>query len=204
MPMLFRFSVTSALWLLLCSFAVGALAAPSVSVTNILRLQPGWVRVYLQALDAPLNPQFGAFPTCASPTSPSSITATVNNGANLAIDFKVDPTWLADNGLHATQCRHDWRRPVGERDRECRHRDGSAAVASHAGQHAGGAERNSGVARAVDRLRRLSAADCRDRDGRQPHRLRRGRAAARAQQRRHRRRARRCDICQRERVESDL
>ena len=107
MPMLFRFSVTSALWLLLCSFAVGALAAPSVSVTNILRLQPGWVRVYLQALDPPLNPQFGAFPSCASPTSPNSITAMVNNGANLAIDLKIDPTWLADNGLpapcHVTQ-----------------------------------------------------------------------------------------------------
>jgi hypothetical protein len=101
MPMLFRFSVTTALWLLLCSFGAGALAAPSVSITNILRLQPGWLRVYLQAFDPPLNPQFGAFPTCASPTSPSSITATVSNGANVAIDLKVDPTWLADNGLPA-------------------------------------------------------------------------------------------------------
>jgi hypothetical protein len=102
-----RFLFIATLSLFFCSCAAGAIAAPSVTISGILRLQPGWVRVYLQASDPPINPQFQAFPTCAPPTSASSITTSVSNGANLAIDLKVAPNWLADNGLpapcHVTQ-----------------------------------------------------------------------------------------------------
>ena len=93
--------------ILICGDPAGAIAAPSISISNILRLQPGWVRVYLQVGDPPINPQFLAVPTCTSPTSASSVAASVNNGATVAIDLKVDPIWLADNGLpapcHVTQ-----------------------------------------------------------------------------------------------------
>jgi hypothetical protein len=84
-----------------------ATAAPGVKISSMLRLQPGWVRVYLQATDPPANAQYQLFPVCDSTAAANSIITTISNGTNLAFDIKDNPTWLADNGLptpcHITQ-----------------------------------------------------------------------------------------------------
>jgi len=62
-------------------------------------MQPGWVRVYLEATDPPTNPQYGLAATCDTPSAINSITIAKSGASSLSFDIKVDPSWLADNGL---------------------------------------------------------------------------------------------------------
>jgi len=100
-PPLRRLVSLVGLSILICGGPAGAIAAPSISISSIVRLQPGWVRVYLQVGDPPINAQFKASAVCAAPTSASSIITGPSNGNSPAVDIKVDPNWLANNGLPA-------------------------------------------------------------------------------------------------------
>jgi hypothetical protein len=74
---------------------------PSIRIANVQRLQPGWVRVYLSAANAPAGATYQFSQVCAAPTNPSSIVTTQSNGANLAFDIQVNAAWLAENSLPA-------------------------------------------------------------------------------------------------------
>ncbi|MGA3401326.1 MAG: hypothetical protein ABSC95_19100 [Acetobacteraceae bacterium] len=87
--------------LALLALATQASAAPQVVFGNIVRMQPGWVRLYLEAIDPPPAAQFQVVPGCAAPGNVASITTTVSVGTNGFVDFKDNLTWLADNGLPA-------------------------------------------------------------------------------------------------------
>jgi len=74
---------------------------PSVSITNVTGLQPGWVRVTV-SYTADVTPTFTLTPTCASPTVPDSVissTALVlskpTNEAFLDLNLNLD--WVDKN-----------------------------------------------------------------------------------------------------------
>jgi hypothetical protein len=79
--------------------ATQAKADPQVEIVRAQRMQPGWVRVYLQATDAPANAGYQASLVCASPTSGDSVSTAQTTGSVLGIDIKVNAGWLADNSL---------------------------------------------------------------------------------------------------------
>jgi hypothetical protein len=89
----------------ICFTALAALcdsparAASQIAFGNIVRLQPGWVRLYIEAIDPQSGTQIAVVPTCASPGNVNSITTTVGGGLNGFVDFQANLTWLADNGL---------------------------------------------------------------------------------------------------------
>jgi hypothetical protein len=81
---------------------------PALSIGNIVRLQPGWVRVYLAASNAPAGASYQLNAVCATPTNGNSIVIQqTNSSTNLAFDIKVNSNWLAANSLpvpcHITQ-----------------------------------------------------------------------------------------------------
>ena len=79
--------------------AVQLLASPTVQVIGVARMQPGWVRVYLKAGDAPEGVQYGLYLMCHSPTDRSSVSSAQTTGSVLGIDIKVNANWLADSSL---------------------------------------------------------------------------------------------------------
>jgi hypothetical protein len=87
--------------LLLCGLSGSATAAPGIKIGEVLRIQPGWVRVYLLPTDAPAGATYQAVATCAVAADAGSITTTVMVGANIAVDIKINPAWLTDNDISA-------------------------------------------------------------------------------------------------------
>lgn len=79
--------------------AVQAMAAPSVQILGVTRIQPGWVRIYLKASGAPNNAIYQLSFACAAPTDARSISSVSTAGSVLGFDIKVNPGWLADNSL---------------------------------------------------------------------------------------------------------
>ena len=86
--------------LLLPGLARPAIAAPTVTIGDIVRVQPGWVRVFLKVTDAPSTATYSAVASCSNPAQANSITTTISTGASLAIDIKDNLAWIADNGLN--------------------------------------------------------------------------------------------------------
>src|SRR5208283_4873777 len=79
--------------------AVQAMPAPTVQILGVRRMQPGWVRVYLKAAEAPKGAQYKLSLVCASPTDIKSVSAAQTTGPVLGIDITVDAAWLSDNSL---------------------------------------------------------------------------------------------------------
>jgi len=75
---------------------------PSVAVTKVLGLQPGWVRVTV-VYDAPVTPSFTLTPTCGAPTVPQSVVAStalvLSVPKQAVLDLRDDVRYLANHGL---------------------------------------------------------------------------------------------------------
>jgi hypothetical protein len=75
------------------------MAAPTLQIAGARRMQPGWVRVYLKAADAPNGAQYKASLVCAAPTDVKSVSISQTTGRVLGIDIVVNAAWLQDNSL---------------------------------------------------------------------------------------------------------
>jgi hypothetical protein len=78
---------------------------PTLSVSNVMRLQPGWIRVYLAASNAPSGATYQLTPVCDTTSIPlgyaqrsadaTSITTTqAKSSKNLAFDIQVSSAWV--------------------------------------------------------------------------------------------------------------
>ena len=79
----------------------GAQALPAVRIASVERLQPGWVRVFLSATNAPAGASYTLTAQCDAKTNHKSIQTAQSNGVNLAFDIQVNTTWLVEHSLPA-------------------------------------------------------------------------------------------------------
>jgi hypothetical protein len=78
--------------------AAQPMAAPTVQVLGVRRMQPGWVRAYWKATGAPKGAEYELSFACGAPTDIKSIAGAQTTGSVLGIDIIVNAAWLERNG----------------------------------------------------------------------------------------------------------